>query len=127
METVTIDLPAMYGDHHVLEVRQLLLKLPGVTDVYASSSFQVAEVTFDPAQTGEEAFTTVLEKAGYLGDLNIPQETGALATEREGVFFRHSTAFQGVGTTMSFEQEISNNGRALWPCPGIGPLSKMKD
>ena len=41
----------MYGDHHVVEVRRLLLEMPGVTDVYASSSFQVVEVAFDGVQS----------------------------------------------------------------------------
>ena len=30
MNTLSLDLPSMYGDHHVTEVRHLLLELPGV-------------------------------------------------------------------------------------------------
>ena len=44
MEEVQIHVPAMYGDHHVLEVRRILLELPGVLDVYASSCFQTVQV-----------------------------------------------------------------------------------
>ena len=47
VETYSRDLPSMYGDHHVTEVRNLLMALPGVTDVYASSSFRIVEVQFD--------------------------------------------------------------------------------
>ena len=42
MNKVTIDLPSMYGDHHVQEVRRLLFDLDGVEEVYASSAFQLA-------------------------------------------------------------------------------------
>ena len=41
MKTLSLELPAMYGDHHVIEVRRILLEIDGVKDVYASSSFQV--------------------------------------------------------------------------------------
>jgi len=30
MEVLSLELPAMYGDHHVVEVRRLLFELPGV-------------------------------------------------------------------------------------------------
>ena len=51
MEKKSFKLPAMYADHHVVEVRRILLEMPGVQDVYASSAFQVADVTFDPTAT----------------------------------------------------------------------------
>ena len=51
MEKITVDLPTMYGDHHVTDVRRILLALPGVEDVYASSAFRLVEVTFDPTKT----------------------------------------------------------------------------
>ena len=35
MEVLTLELPAMYGDHHVVEVRRILLEIPGVDNVYA--------------------------------------------------------------------------------------------
>ena len=31
MQKVTYETPALYGDHHVLEVRRILLELPGVS------------------------------------------------------------------------------------------------
>ena len=30
MEIITLDVPAMYGDHHVVEVRRILLEISGV-------------------------------------------------------------------------------------------------
>ena len=45
METKSFEAPALYGDHHVSEVRRILLELTGVNEVYVSSSaFQIIEV-----------------------------------------------------------------------------------
>jgi copper chaperone CopZ len=53
MTSVTIDLPAMYADHHVVEVRRILFEIPGVKAVDASSAFQVVKVEYDPAATAK--------------------------------------------------------------------------
>lgn len=114
----------MYGDHHVIEVRRLLLELPGVQDVYASSAFQVVEVTYDPAQLDAGAITARLDEAGYLGDLLVPVESGAPATEKNGKqhYFRHSAAMEATGRSVTFAQNVAYEGRPLWPCPGLGAL-----
>ncbi len=131
METLTLDVPAMYGDHHVTEVRRILLELPGVKDVYASSCFQVVEVTFDPEQTDAEVIKARLDEAGYLGDLMLPVESGTPASggngDSEKPFFRQGTAYQHSGTAVSFRQEVPYTGRLLWPCPGLGTLRVMKE
>ena len=124
METLTIDLPAMFGDHHVVEVRRLLLEIPGVEDVYASSSFRVAEVTYDPKKVDEEAIKGVLDEAGYLGNLAVPAEAGAPATEleRDEAFFRHTAAYEQTREVVGFAQNVNYGGRPLWPCPGMGVI-----
>lgn len=129
MKTTTISLPAMYGDHHVQEVRRLLLEIPGVEDVYASSSFRIAEVTLDPAQTSLEVLEAALDRAGYLGELLLPQESDIPVNERNsnGSHFRHTTAFAQVKQTVSFGQTVANSGRPLWPCPGMGPDRSMDE
>lgn len=129
METLTIDLPAMYGDHHVVEVRRLLLEMPGVEDVYASSSFQVAEVTYDPKKVDEEALKGALDEAGYLHDLVVPAEAGAPATEleRDEAFFRHTTAYEQTKEVVGFAQNVNYSGRPLWPCPGLGVIPTMSE
>jgi copper chaperone CopZ len=67
MRTKRFEVPALFGDHHVVEVRRMLLEMPGVTDVYASSAFHVVDVTYDEEKTGEPGLTSKLEEAGYLG------------------------------------------------------------
>lgn len=126
MDRYTLDLPAMYGDHHVIEVRRLLLGLPGVEDVYASSGFHYAEVLYDPAKVHPDDFTALLEEAGYLGELSMPVETGAAAYQSEDPqqFMRHSAVFENVKSVQSFTQTTGYRGRPLWPCPGLGPIGK---
>lgn len=126
MKTVTIDLPAMYGDHHVTEVRRLLLEIPGVSDVYASSSFQVAEISFDEKKSSAKALKEVLSEAGYMGELPIEVEKPGsnLGESDEAPFFRKSSSFTQTKLNVSFTQDIPYGGRPLWPCPGMGPLKQ---
>lgn len=124
MSKASINVPAMYGDHHVLEVRHILLPLPGVEDVYASSCFQTVEVTFDPAKTNIDEITSKLDEAGYLEPLSVPAETGTAVSQeakRNGnTFFRHTIAFEQTKNVVGFTQEVKHTQRALWPCPGVG-------
>ncbi len=128
MEKLSLDLPAMYGDHHVTEVRRILTEIPGVEDVYASSSFRMVEITYDPAKVKDKDLRAKLDEAGYLGDLQVPTEPGAPAVGQNGQeYFRHTVAYETVGGVVSFGQAVSYSGRPLWPCPGMGPISTMDE
>jgi copper chaperone CopZ len=124
METRTFDAPALYGDHHVSEVQRILKELPGVEDVYASSAFQVIEVTFDETKTTADLVAACLEEAGYLGDVPMLAETGVAAYGRENgnSNFRHTAVYETVKKTVSFAQTVQHQGRLLWPCPGLGAV-----
>ena len=128
METITIDLPKMYGDHHVTDVRRILLAMPGVEDVYASSAFRVARARIDPAKTSEADLRAKLQEAGYLGDQAIETEAWKTGTPAEVVDnpFRHTAALENV-KGVAFGQKVEEAGRALWPCPGMGLLQKMDE
>lgn len=125
METLSLELPAMYADHHVVEVRRILSELPGVNNIYASSSFHAVEVTYDPAQVDADAITGTLDQAGYLDPLEMPLEASESAYLKEDgqVFFRHTAAYAQTGTVVSFGQQVGYTGRALWPCPGMGTIT----
>ncbi len=128
MSNLTLELPSMYGDHHVVEVRRLLLSMAGVEDVYASSSFRVVDITFDDTAVTPDEIKQTLDEAGYLGELPMPAETGQAATaEGEKPYFRHSAAFEQTGQVVSFGQQIPYNGRPLWPCPGMGPVVSTEE
>jgi copper chaperone CopZ len=129
MEEIQIQVPAMYGDHHVLEVRRILLEIPGVMDVNASSCFQVAQVKYDPAQTESETIHAVLEAAGYLQSLQIPTESGipSYGTQRSDVYFRQTASLEHVSSAVQFTQKVSSSGRPLWPCPGMGLIRRDEE
>jgi copper chaperone CopZ len=122
MNKYSLELPTLYGDHHVLEVRRILLELPGVQEVYASSSFQFVEVTYDPERVSEDEIRARLQAAGYLNELAVPQETGVSNYQEAShkAFQRHTTAYEGTKQTVSFAQNVSYSGKPLWPCPGFG-------
>jgi copper chaperone CopZ len=130
METKTFEAPALFADHHVTEVRRIMLELAGVSDVYASSAFQIIEVTFDPQKVGAAEIASCLEKAGYLGEVSMLAETG-IAVEKKGgdgdSAFRHTAVYETVKGTVSFAQSVSYAGRPLWPCPGMGPVKVADD
>lgn len=127
METKSFEAPALYGDHHVSEVRRILLELTGVSEVYASSAFQVIEVKFDPKQIGADKIQARLEEAGYLGEIPMLVETGIAVEKKEGdTLFRHTAVYETIKSTVSFAQRVDYTGRPLWPCPGLGPV-KMLD
>jgi copper chaperone CopZ len=128
MEIKSFEAPALYGDHHVSEVRRILLEMPGVSDVYASSAFQVIEVTFDPAKIKAEQVEACLQDAGYLGEIPMLIETGIAVEKKEGdMFFRHTATYETVKSTVSFAQRVDYSGRPLWPCPGMGPVKKIEE
>jgi hypothetical protein len=127
MTSFVLDVPAMYADHHVLEVRRLLLDLPGVEAVEASSAFRAVEVALGNGTT-EDDVRRVLDEAGYLAELEMPAESGNPAAGPQGdTYFRHSSAYESAGDAISFGQDVLQVGRPLWPCPGFGPPRTMQE
>jgi copper chaperone CopZ len=109
MTSVMIVVPAMYADHHVVEVRRILCDVAGVRDVYASSAFGVVEVDFDAEDTSAEALERLLDEAGYLSELPVPVESGEPPTDRTamaGQYRRHAAADAPSGSTVAFRQEL---------------------
>ena len=127
METFTLELPAMYGDHHVTEVRRILLEMPGIQDVYASSCFQVVSITYEPGKTDPKAITARLGETGYLGDLTLPGETAQATPAPAGRATRHTASYQQTGRVIGFAQSVADAGRPLWPCPGMGPVKELEE
>jgi copper chaperone CopZ len=126
METKSFEAPALFGDHHVTEVRRILLELPGVKDVYASSAFRIVEVTYDEKKINDMEIAVKLDEAGYLGEWTLPIETGVATQQEDGEkpFFRHTTTYETTKGTVSFAQRVNYQGRPLWHCPGMGAVKK---
>ena len=128
METKSFEALALYGDHHVSEVRRILLELSGVTDVYASSAFRIIQVAYDPEKIKVEKIEECLSNAGYLGEIPMLVETGIAVEKREGDnIFRHTAIYETIKNTVSFAQRVDNIGRPLWPCPGLGPVKMIEE
>jgi copper chaperone CopZ len=128
MKSITIEIPSLYGDHHVIEIRHLLLNIQGVTDVYASSAFRVVEVSYDPLKTNDLQIQLVLDEAGYLGEWSIPGELGEVIEERNEKlqFSRHTEVFETTKQIVGFSQKVETSQRPLWNCPGIGVMTTQE-
>jgi len=132
MKKKVFELPALFGDHHVTEVRRLLLETPGVQDVYASSGFQVVEIQYDENKISEKDLESKLVEGGYMGKLitQIESEKPESTGESTGTYLRHTAAYTQTKLTVGFSQSVDQNqGRSLWPCPGMGliQIEKEKD
>jgi copper chaperone CopZ len=128
MKSLVVDVPAMYADHHVVEVRRILFEIPGVEAIDASAAFHAVGIEYDPDKTSEDALKRALDESGYLGDLEIPLESGEPTVETEGErYFRHTEAFETVADVISFGQDVSSSERPLWPCPGMSVLRTMDE
>lgn len=124
MQTRVFETPALYGDHHVSEVQNILRVLSGIESVYASSAFRAIEVKYDESQITDEQIASRLEEAGYLGEIPMLAETGEAAYGREdgNSNYRQTAVYETVKQTVSFAQQVQSQGRPLWPCPGIGVI-----
>lgn len=76
METMTAEIPRLYGDHHVNAIHQILAELPGVQSVWASAATHYLRVIFDPDLLSADAIRTRLAERGY------PPENGATQADR---------------------------------------------
>jgi copper chaperone CopZ len=65
MEKLVLDLPSMYGDHHVLAVRDVLTGIEGIDELYASAAWKQAMVSYDPKKVKPDAIEKALADAGY--------------------------------------------------------------
>ncbi|MCJ7725268.1 MAG: heavy-metal-associated domain-containing protein [Acidimicrobiia bacterium] len=128
MKSIEVAVPAMYADHHVIEVRRILFEIPGVDTINASAAFKAVEITYDPEKTSESVLIRTLEEAGYIGEPRVPTESGEPAVGRDGTtHFRHMAAVGTAGNIVSFGQEIASPGGPTRPTPGMATGSAMEE
>lgn len=65
MEKVTFSIPSMWGDHHVLGVREALSQVSGVQEIIASAMYKDVLVKYDPEMATPDALSGALAEAGY--------------------------------------------------------------
>ena len=86
MERVSLAVPKMYADHHVLAVREILSQVAGIEEVAASAAFKRVIVSFDPAVTSNEVVQEALSQAGYGPDDRI-DSFALTASKNDGSFW----------------------------------------
>lgn len=73
MAKVVFDVPTLWADHHVLNVRDALTDLEGVKRVYASSTWKQVLVTYEDGELDDAAIEEALAEAGYpVGEGELP-------------------------------------------------------
>ena len=74
MEKTVLSVPTMWADHHVLKVREALLALDGIEDVYASAAWKQVLVAYDSGKLDKSDITETLAGAGYSIDKGLGLE-----------------------------------------------------
>lgn len=65
MEELTLAVPGMWADHHVLAVRELLKQDDGIDGIVASARDGSLRITYDASQTSVDQITVRLSVGGY--------------------------------------------------------------
>jgi copper chaperone CopZ len=65
MEELTLAVPGMWADHHVLAVRDLLRENDGVTFTAASALERTVRIEYDASRTDPQRITNLLTEGGY--------------------------------------------------------------
>ncbi|MEZ4556572.1 MAG: BldC family transcriptional regulator [Caldilineaceae bacterium] len=82
VETIRVEVPKLYADHHTLAVRQVLAGLPGVQDVWVSAAAREVQITFDPDVTVADGIVAALAAAGYPArNGQEPRPTGVVSKD----------------------------------------------
>ena len=106
MENALFDVPSMYADHHVIAVRQALLAMQGVEDVWASSAWQQVQVTYDQSTISPDDIGLALERAGYpAGDGQVPPGPSAAPNAKDLAW-----DVLGVRTTKTNQADLKMSG-----------------
>ena len=73
MAKTVLDVPTLWADHHVLKVREALVNLDGVNDVYASSAWKQVLVDYNNKKVKKADLEKALADAGYpVGKGEVP-------------------------------------------------------
>jgi copper chaperone CopZ len=73
MAKAVFEVPTLWADHHVLKVRDALVNLEGVNDVYASSAWKQVLVDYNNRKIKQADLEKALVEAGYpVGEGEVP-------------------------------------------------------
>ena len=124
MKQAKFDIPVLFGDHHVLEIKKIFSEVEGVSDIYISSAYNFVKIEYDENVTNEEVFISFLKDSGYEDGMGFETETFGVDPAAEGhkKHFRKSVLYGQTGETQGFKQNVTKTTRKNWPSPGMGNL-----
>lgn len=108
MNRVTVRLPQMYADHHVLNVRQAISGLQGVQETIASAAKRQVTILYDESALSVDQIIAALTGAGYLPDQEI-QLTPIIERSKDGSAWHR--ILQRATTTERRDLEMSGDFR----------------
>ncbi len=121
MAELQLTIPALFGDHHTVAVKEILDKLDGIESTFVTSAYRQVVIKFDPGKINEETIKETLAHEGY--QEGVLEEVFAESLSEDST--RHTAA---VTEVLSFtNQPPSWEGRPLWPCPGLEYKTEMED
>ncbi len=106
MKKIVLEIPLMFGDHHVLAVRSALTGFKGIEELYVSSAWKQLMISFDPNKTKQSDIEQALADAGFPvggGEPPVLVETDAVKSDPQW----HA---QGVRITQTDETEVDLSG-----------------
>ncbi len=81
METLSLTIPTLYADHHVTNIRRILIALGiNAQTLDASSAFKSLTLEFDATKISRDAIIAALTAANYAPGIEAIVERGPNAT-----------------------------------------------
>lgn len=106
MKKIFLEIPSMFGDHHVLAVRSALTSLTGIEELYASSAWKQLMISFDPKKTKQSDIEQALADAGF----PVGGEEPPVLVETDAVKSDPQWQALGVRVTQTDEAEVDLSG-----------------
>lgn len=124
MEDLILTVPALYGDHHTLDVRSILGGIKGVSLTYVSPAAHQIALRYEATETSPQVIEQALAQRGYLA--GAPETAYPISPAERAT--RHSAAYSGTGEALAFSESAPHFvNRPLWPCPGLEPMRIVED
>ena len=105
MEELTLAVPGMLADHHVLAVRDLLREDDAVTFTAASALERTVRIEYDASSTDQQRITNLLTEGGYA--CGEPEQAAGPPTDKPAL----ATAWVRVTTTNAVDLAMSGDYR----------------
>jgi copper chaperone CopZ len=105
MEELTLAIPGMWADHHVLSVRGLLREDDAVMFTAASALERAVRIKYDASRTDPQRIVALLAEGGYA--CGAPEEAAGPPTDKPA----WATAGVRVTTTNDIDLAMSGDHR----------------